>query len=231
MYLCRNCKALKINTAIFSKSSPKWEDCPPAHLPEYAFIGRSNVGKSSFINMITNNSKLAKTSSKPGKTQLINHFLINDSWYLVDLPGYGYTKTSKSIREGFNAMISNYILHRKNLLYVCVLIDSRLQPQQNDLDFLYQLGEAEIPFVLIFTKIDKQGTNSTQENVNTFLQKIAENWDELPLYFTSSAVTKAGKEAFLHFIEKTNEEIINYQHPNNQISKSTNNQITKKIQQ
>jgi GTP-binding protein len=198
---------MKINTAIFVKSSPKWEDCPSAHLPEYAFIGRSNVGKSSFINMITNHSKLAKTSSTPGKTQLINHFLINNSWYLVDLPGYGYAKTSKTIRSGFSKMISDYILHRKNLIYVCVLIDSRLQPQQNDLDFLYQLGEAEIPFVLIFTKTDKQGVNKTQENVNTFLQKIAENWEELPPYFITSVITKVGKEEFLNFIGETNEKI------------------------
>jgi GTP-binding protein len=201
---------LKINTAVFVKSSSKWEGSPSEHLPEYAFIGRSNVGKSSFINMITNNSKLAKISSKPGKTQLINHFLINDSWYLVDLPGYGYAKTAKSIREGFNAMISDYILHRQNLIYVCVLIDSRLQPQQNDLDFLYSLGESEIPFVLIFTKTDKQSTNKTQENINIFLQKIAEIWEELPPYFVSSTITKAGKEEFLCFIEDTNEKVVKF---------------------
>jgi len=200
---------MKINTAVFVKSSPKWDDCPSANLPEYAFIGRSNVGKSSFINMITNNSKLAKTSSTPGKTQLINHFLINNSWYLVDLPGYGYAKTSKSIRAGFNKMISDYILHRPNLVYVCVLIDSRLQPQQNDLDFLHQLGNAEIPFVLIFTKTDKQGPAKTQENIDVFLQKIIEDWEELPPYFITSAVTKTGKEEFLHFIEDENEKIVN----------------------
>jgi len=194
---------MKINTAVFVKSSPEYKDCPSAHLPEYAFIGRSNVGKSSFINMITNNSKLAKTSSTPGKTQLINHFLINNSWYLVDLPGYGYAKTSKSIRSGFNKMISDYILHRKNLVYVCVLIDSRHEPQKNDLDFLYHLGELQIPFVLIFTKIDKQGTAKTKENIDVFLQKIAENWEELPPYFASSTTTKAGKEEFLCFIEES----------------------------
>jgi GTP-binding protein len=199
---------MKINTAIFVKSSPKWEDCPSAYLPEYAFIGRSNVGKSSFINMITNNNKLAKISSKPGKTQLINHFLINNSWYLVDLPGYGYAKTAKSIRAGFTKMISDYILHRKNLIYICVLIDSRLQPQQNDLDFLYQLGKAEIPFVLIFTKTDKQGVNKTQENSTVFLQKIAENWEELPPYFITSAITKVGKEEFLDFIGETNKKMV-----------------------
>jgi GTP-binding protein len=157
--------------------------------------------------MITNNSKLAKTSSKPGKTQLINHFLINDAWYLVDLPGYGYAKTAKTIRDGFNEMISNYILHRPNLVYLCVLIDSRLLPQENDLDFLYHLGEMEIPFVLIFTKTDKQGVNKTQENIDIFLQKIAESWEELPPYFITSAVTKAGKEAFLDFIGEVNKQI------------------------
>ncbi len=198
---------MKINSAIFIKSSPKWDLCPSGHLPEYAFIGRSNVGKSSFINMITNHSKLAKTSSKPGKTQLINHFLINDSWYLVDLPGYGYAKTAKSIRLGFNEMISEYILNRPNLVYVCVLIDSRHEPQKNDLDFLHQLGEAEVPFVLIFTKTDKQGVNKTKENIDTFLQKMAEDWEELPPYFISSAITKAGKEEFLDFIEQTNKTI------------------------
>ncbi|MDR1180359.1 MAG: ribosome biogenesis GTP-binding protein YihA/YsxC, partial [Bacteroidales bacterium] len=127
---------MKINSAVFIKSSPKWNLCPQTNLPEYAFIGRSNVGKSSFINMITNHGKLAKTSSKPGKTQLINHFLINDSWYLVDLPGYGYAKIAKSVSAGFSKMISDYILYRPNLVAVCVLIDSRLKPQQNDLEFL-----------------------------------------------------------------------------------------------
>jgi len=199
---------MKIHTAVFVKSSPKWDLCPQSNLPEYAFIGRSNVGKSSFINMITNNSKLAKTSSKPGKTQLINHFIINDSWYLVDLPGYGYAKTAKSIRSGFSEMISQYILNRPNLVYVCVLIDSRLEPQKNDLDFLYQLGEAAIPFLLIFTKTDKQGTNKTNENISVFLKQIAEDWEELPPYFISSTVTKAGKEEFLDFIDMTNQELV-----------------------
>jgi len=199
---------MKIQTAVFVKSSPKWNLCPESNLPEYAFIGRSNVGKSSFINMITNHSKLAKTSSKPGKTQLINHFLINDSWYLVDLPGYGYAKTAKSIRSGFGEMISQYIINRPNLVYVCVLIDSRIEPQKNDLDFLYQLGEAEIPFLLIFTKTDKQGTVKTKENINVFLEKIAEDWEELPPYFISSTVTKAGKDEFVEFIDTTNKSLV-----------------------
>jgi GTP-binding protein len=198
---------MKINSAIFVKSSPQRELCPQTNLPEYAFIGRSNVGKSSFINMITNNSKLAKTSSKPGKTQMINHFLINNSWYLVDLPGYGYSKTAKSISTGFSKMISDYILYRPNLVAVCVLIDSRLEPQQIDLDFLFQLGKESIPFVLIFTKTDKQGMLKTKENIATFLQKIKEYWEELPLYFVSSVVTKAGKEDFLEFIDQTNKKL------------------------
>ena len=197
-----------INNAVFVKSSPKWNLCPPANFPEYAFIGRSNVGKSSFINMITNHSKLAKTSSKPGKTQLINHFLINDSWYLVDLPGYGYAKTAKTIRSGFSEMISGYILNRPNLVYVCVLIDSRIEPQKNDLEFLYNLGENGIPFILIFTKTDKQSPAKIKENIDVFLQKIAENWEELPPYFVSSTITKVGKEEFLDFIENTNKEIV-----------------------
>ena len=196
-----------IHNTLFIKSSPKWNLCPPGNFPEYAFIGRSNVGKSSFINMITNNSKLAKTSSKPGKTQLINHFLINDCWYLVDLPGYGYAKASKTIRSGFSEMISGYIRNRPNLVSVCVLIDSRLEPQKNDLEFLYNLGENGIPFVLIFTKTDKQGPVKTKENIDVFLQKIAENWEELPPYFISSTVTKAGKEEFLNFIEDTNKQL------------------------
>jgi GTP-binding protein len=198
---------MKISSAVFVKSSPKWNLCPEEHLPEYAFIGRSNVGKSSFINMITNNGKLAKTSSTPGKTQLINHFLINHSWYLVDLPGYGYAKTAKSISSGFNKMISDYILHRPNLVYVCVLIDSRHEPQQNDLDFLFRLGEASIPFLLIFTKTDKQGVTKTKGNIAVFLQKIMEYWEELPPYFISSVITKAGKEEFLDFIEQTNKRL------------------------
>jgi GTP-binding protein len=199
---------MKITSAVFIKSSSKWTNCPEALLPEYAFIGRSNVGKSSFINMITNNGKLAKISSTPGKTQLINHYRINDAWYLVDLPGYGYAKTPKSIRVGFNDMISDYILHRPNLVYLCVLIDSRLEPQKNDLEFLYRLGETETPFVLIFTKTDKQGIMRTNENINAFLLKMKEDWEDLPPYFISSSITKAGKEAFLSFIETTNKSLL-----------------------
>jgi GTP-binding protein len=164
----------------FVKSSPNWKQCPPSDLPEYAFIGRSNVGKSSLINMLCNRNDLAKISSKPGKTQLINHFLIDNAWHLVDLPGYGYAKTPKKIRAGFADMISQYILNRPQLACLFVLIDSRLTPQQIDLDFIYNLGENEIPFALIFTKADKQSAVRTRENVDNFLMALSENWEEPP---------------------------------------------------
>ena len=189
-----------IHTAAFIKSSPNWEQCPQTDLPEYAFVGRSNVGKSSLINMICNHNNLAKTSSKPGKTQLINHFLIDNAWHLVDLPGYGYAKTPKKIREGFSDMISQYILHRPHLVCLFVLIDSRLQPQQIDLDFLCNLGENQIPFALIFTKADKQGVVRTRETVNNFLNALSENWETPPPYFIASCITKEGKEEITAFI-------------------------------
>lgn len=200
---------MNINEAIFIKSSTVCKDCPSDMIPEYAFIGRSNVGKSSFINMITNRNKLAKTSSKPGKTQLINHFLINKEWFLVDLPGYGYAKTNKNTKEGFSSMIWDYILQRKNLTYLCVLIDSRLEPQKIDLQFINALGENGIPFVLIFTKADKQSVTRTQANVQVFLDTLSENWEELPPYFISSSVTGKGKDDFLDFIQQTNTSVQN----------------------
>ncbi len=200
---------MNIKEAIFIKSSVACKDCPSHTLPEYAFIGRSNVGKSSFINMITMRNKLAKTSSKPGKTQLINHFLINKEWYLVDLPGYGYAKTNKNTKEGFSAMIWEYILQRDNLTCLCVLIDSRLEPQKIDLQFINTLGENGIPFVLIFTKADKQSPTRTQANVQVFLDAMSENWEELPPYFISSSLTGKGKEEFLDFIQLTNAHVQN----------------------
>ena len=145
-----------IKSATYLKSSSNYQQCPPADKPEFAFIGRSNVGKSSFINMLTNHQHLAKTSAKPGKTQLINHFLINGKWYIVDLPGYGYARTAKTLRMQWSQMSMDYILNRTNLYCLCVLIDSRLTPQKIDLEFLAKLGEAQVPFVLIFTKADKQ---------------------------------------------------------------------------
>lgn len=203
---------MQIRSTQFVKSSQTVSACPQGNMPEYAFIGRSNVGKSSCINMLTNHGNLAKISSKPGKTQLINHFIINNEWYLVDLPGYGYAKTAKNIREGFAPMISDYILRRPNLAYVFVLIDSRLNPQKIDLDFLFKLGENEIPFALIFTKSDKLSAKKTNENIQLFLQTIEEYWETLPPYFVSSAVTKTGREEILNFIEQTNLELKNLQH-------------------
>lgn len=195
-----------IKTSSFVKSSPNWKVCPDNLLPEFAFIGRSNVGKSSFINMLTNRQQLAKTSSKPGKTKLINHFIINNEWYLVDLPGYGYTRTSKVLRIQWDKMILDYIQNRKNLYYLCVLIDSRLLPQKIDLSFLYTLGEMSIPFILVFTKSDKQSNIKTMKNVHSFLEIITQTWEELPPYFVTSSNTGKGKEEFLAFIDKTIQE-------------------------
>ncbi|NLJ82832.1 MAG: YihA family ribosome biogenesis GTP-binding protein [Bacteroidales bacterium] len=191
-----------IKTASFVKSSPDWESCPKNSLPEFAFIGRSNVGKSSFINMLTAHQQLAKTSSKPGKTKLINHFLINNEWYLVDLPGYGYTRSSKELRIQWNKMTLDYIQYRKDLYYLCLLIDSRLLPQKIDLSFINTLGEMQIPFLIVFTKSDKQSNLKIMKNVEVFLDTLSESWEELPPYFITSAVTSKGKEEFLSFIDK-----------------------------
>ena len=193
-----------IKKATYLKSSARHTQCPPPDKPEYAFIGRSNVGKSSFINMLTGQNRLAKTSSKPGKTQLINHFLINDEWYLVDLPGYGYARTAKTLRLQWNQMTMEYIGQRSNLYCLCVLIDSRLTPQKIDLSFLELLGSQGIPFVLVFTKSDKQSSLRTERNIEGFMQCLSEQWEELPPYFVTSAVTGKGREEFLDFIGQTN---------------------------
>lgn len=174
--------------------------CPAADKPEYAFIGRSNVGKSSLINMITNQRKLAKTSSRPGKTQLINHFLINDEWYLVDLPGYGYAKVSKSERTRFQAYIIDYITKRENLYCLFVLIDARLEPQQIDLEFITWLGENNIPFSLVFTKADKLGKNKLASNIAYYKKELRKQWEELPPVIVTSSQTGMGKEELLDFI-------------------------------
>lgn len=195
-----------IKTSSFVKSSTNWESCPNSTLPEFAFIGRSNVGKSSFINMLTAHQQLAKTSSKPGKTKLINHFFINNEWYLVDLPGYGYTRSSKELRVQWDKMTLDYIRYRKNLYYLCLLIDSRLLPQKIDLSFINTLGEMQIPFLIIFTKSDKQSNSKTMKNIDAFLNTISEQWEELPPYFITSSVTSKGKEDFLSFISKVIEE-------------------------
>lgn len=192
-----------IKTSSFVKSSPNCETCPNNDLPEFAFIGRSNVGKSSFINMLTNRQQLAKISSTPGKTKLINHFLINNEWYLVDLPGYGYARASKELRIQWDEMIVDYIQNRQNLYCLCVLIDSRLLPQKIDLSFLEILGEMQIPFVLVFTKSDKQSQIKIMKNIHIFLDTISEQWEELPPYFITSSVRGKGKEEFLAFVHKT----------------------------
>lgn len=192
---------MNINQAEFVISASKISQCPPADKAEFAFIGRSNVGKSSLINMLTNRKSLAKTSATPGKTQLINHFLINKEWYLVDLPGYGYAKVSKSEREKWQKMINNYLLKRESLLTVFVLIDSRLEPQKIDLEFINFLGENSVPLQIIFTKIDKQSNKKTMDNVQLFKQKLLETWEECPNILLSSSVKANGKEEILSEIE------------------------------
>lgn len=196
-----------VKTAEFVKSSSKVEECPEGKLPEYAFIGRSNVGKSSLINLLTNHSKLAKVSSKPGKTQLINHFLIDKTWYLVDLPGYGWAKVSKSQKESWKKMIEDYFGKRENLACVFVLIDSRHEPQNIDLEFVNSLGEAGLPLALIFTKVDKDGVNKAQSNIALFRKELKKVWEDAPDYFMTSTVTGFGKDKVLEYIKEINEEI------------------------
>ncbi|MCF6184516.1 MAG: ribosome biogenesis GTP-binding protein YihA/YsxC [Bacteroidales bacterium] len=200
---------MKIKTSEFIISNTDIKKCPKPTKPEYAFIGRSNVGKSSLINMLTGRKQLAKISGKPGKTRLINHFLINNEWYLVDLPGYGYAKISKQERNIWKGFIKDYILTRENLMNLFVLIDSRHKPQNNDLEFMQHLGENEVPFAIIFTKLDKLSKKQIKENVNLYKKELLKTWEELPTFFVSSAVNKAGKEEILNFIEHTNKLFIN----------------------
>ncbi|RNI31190.1 ribosome biogenesis GTP-binding protein YihA/YsxC [Rufibacter latericius] len=194
-----------IKDAKFITSNTRADLCPQTDLPEYAFIGRSNVGKSSLINMLTNRLKLAKTSSFPGKTQLINHFLINENWYLVDLPGYGWAKVSKESREAWRKMILYYLKNRQNLACVFVLIDSRLPPQKPDLDFMELLGTMGVPFVIIFTKTDKQSGTKTDMNIALYMKTLKETWEELPMYMKSSSTSKEGREEILQFISDVNQ--------------------------
>lgn len=197
---------MQIQSAKFQKSSATLSQCPPETRPEYAFIGRSNVGKSSFINMLTGQKKLAQTSSKPGKTQLINHFLINDLWYLVDLPGYGYAKTSKTNREKFVEMIKTYILHRKNLMTLFILIDSNIPPQANDIEFINRMGDQQIPFVLLFTKCDRISTAKVDRAMAVYKKELtASGWTEMPIMIATSAETGTGRDAVLDYIAQTNE--------------------------
>jgi GTP-binding protein len=200
-----------IKKAIFKQSAARLQDCPRSNLPEYAFIGRSNVGKSSLINMLCNNFKLAKISATPGKTQLINYFLINDSWHLVDLPGYGFAKTSKEKRDKFEAMISDYCLKRENLACLFVLIDSRLPLQQIDLEFMQWCSSKEIPFSIIYTKSDKNSKAELVRNINNIEKELAKHWEELPNSFITSAEKKTGAEDVLDFIQFTNNQINTHQ--------------------
>ncbi|MDR3287512.1 MAG: ribosome biogenesis GTP-binding protein YihA/YsxC [Prevotellaceae bacterium] len=193
-----------IKQADFICSSSKTEQCPQTKLPEYAFIGRSNVGKSSLINMLTGKKKLAKVSGTPGKTRLINHFLINNSWYLVDLPGYGYAKASKTERGAFSRIIIDYLERREEMTLLFALIDSRLEPQKIDIEFINILGENGIPFAIIFTKTDKLGTEKLNQNVEDYKKLLSEFWDELPKIFISSAEKKTGKDEILDYIDEIN---------------------------
>lgn len=215
-----------IKSAKYIISSPDYEKCPVADRPEYAFIGRSNVGKSSLINMLCNNDKLAKTSGSPGKTQLLNHFEISsvpspkanqssgsagDSkrvyWYLVDLPGYGFAKVSMTSRRRWEQMIENYLRKRENLTIVFVLIDARHNPQKIDLEFLDQLRTWQVPFCLVFTKADKENQRTVNKNVKDFLEAMKKTWQFLPQHFVTSAVKKTGKQKILNFIEETNNQL------------------------
>jgi GTP-binding protein len=195
---------MDVKTAKFVMSNTDVRKCPEGVLPEYAFIGRSNVGKSSLINMITHHKGLALTSQKPGKTQLINHFIINDEWHLVDLPGYGYAQRGKTGRENIKRIIEDYILEREKLTNLFVLIDCRHEPQKIDLEFIEWLGENDIPFSIIFTKIDKISKSRLNGNIETYKSVMYETWEELPPMLTSSAETCEGKEDILDYIYKIN---------------------------
>jgi len=195
---------LKINSATFVKSAINYKDCPQPNHPEYAFIGRSNVGKSSLINMLTGRKKLAKTSVTPGKTQLINHFFINQSWYLADLPGYGFAKASKVEKAKWSKMNADYLLNRTNLLTIFLLIDTRHEPQKIDGEFIQWLGENELPFLICFTKADKLAAKQVAANIAAYKSHLEPLWDELPKMLITSAVKRMGKEEVLNYIEDTN---------------------------
>lgn len=199
---------MKIHQAEFICSNTDPKKCPTQDKPEYAFIGRSNVGKSSLINMMTNHKNLAKISSKPGKTQLINHFIIDNSWYLVDLPGYGWAKASKSSRINWEKMTRSYLLNRDNLQCTFVLIDSRLEPQTNDIEFINWLGQQGMPIALVFTKTDKITPNKVQQSVAKFKKRLLQDWEALPNYFLTSSVKKTGSEALIQYITEINETFI-----------------------
>ena len=195
---------MKIKSADFVISNTDIDKCPKERIPEYAFIGRSNVGKSSLINMLTGRKSLAKTSGKPGKTQLINHFKINDNWFLVDLPGYGYAKVSKKNRSIFAKFIYEYLEKRENLICTFVLVDSRHEPQKIDMLFMQWLGQNQIPFVIVFTKMDKLSSSQLNKNITKYKTEMLKTWEDIPQTFRSSAESGLGKSEILKFIEQTN---------------------------
>ena len=192
---------MEIKSAAFTISSAKLSQCPQDDKMEFAFIGRSNVGKSSLINMLTGHKGLAKTSATPGKTLLINHFLINGEWYIIDLPGYGFAKRSKSVQRSIDEMINSYILHREQLVNVFLLIDVRHEPQKIDTEFMNWLGENGVPFSIVFTKADKLSAGKLRANVDAYLQSLLDTWEELPPYFVTSSEKKQGREPLLDYIE------------------------------
>lgn len=199
---------MKITSANFVISNSDVSKCPSNNLPEYAFIGRSNVGKSSLINMLTNRKNLAKTSGRPGKTQLINHFIINNNWYLVDLPGYGYARVSKSAKKVFQKFITQYFQKRTQLVSAFVLVDIRHEPQKIDMEFMQWLGENQIPFSIIFTKADKLKPAAIERNIATYRAKLLEDvWEEMPNYFTTSSSSRMGKDELLNYIGNINADI------------------------
>ena len=198
---------MNITKANFLMSNTRFEFLPQDNIPEYAFIGRSNVGKSSLINMLVQRRGLAKTSSVPGKTVAINHFIVNDAWYLVDLPGYGYAQHSKKTREQWRVMINNYISHRRNLVCTFVLVDARLEPQNNDLGFMEWLGENQVPFCIVFTKADKVSKAELGRNVEAMKNRLLEDWEELPPIFITSSEKKTGRDGILDYIEAQNAEV------------------------
>ena len=198
---------MEIKTAEFVISAPTFTMCPDDNKPEYAFIGRSNVGKSSLINMLCRNKKLAKTSATPGKTLLINHFIINKEWYLVDLPGYGYAKRSKTEIAKLDQMIRGYILQRQQLVNVFVLVDVRLEPQNIDIEFINWLGQSSIPFTIVFTKADKLPVTRVQSNVAAYKRKLSETWEEMPPMFITSSVKRDGRDELLDYIDSINKQL------------------------
>lgn len=212
---------MEIKKAEYITSYTDWRKCPDTKVPEYAFIGRSNVGKSSLINMLTGRKGLAKTSAKPGKTLLINYFNIDDRWNIVDLPGYGYARIGKSGLEKLNRMINGYILGREQLTCLMLLIDSRLEPQRIDLEFMEMLGENGIPFAIVFTKLDKLSNRQWQQHLAVYKAKLAEQWEELPPIFMTSAEKGTGREEVLDFIGETNRSLNEQQTTNNGLTTPT----------